>query len=256
MCLMGNEHQRVMVPFLEACSPTYQQIPQKFSKFSTGKLWLTSGFRLGVSEFQTTPEENEGNWLPSAIHQLPFVWFSKCCHSFCFALRHMSGQLDGAWRHEALTQSVFHFFQPGLSTSSVLAQRVCRQGRPAHCRPWSQRSLGFQDYINWVGSCTEDVLNNLNVSGNAFKIFYIKAEPFRCVRSCFYFTWKALLRSNKVRQRLQDLRSALPSAVPQRLGPRVLEKIAATRSSQDADHPGTTWIENCNFNSSSEVPRW
>ena len=101
MCLMGNEHQRVMVPFLEACSPTYQQIPQKFSKFSTGKLWLTSGFRLGVSEFQTTPEENEGNWLPSAIHQLPFVWFSKCCHSFfslCVTCLDSLTELDGGTR--------------------------------------------------------------------------------------------------------------------------------------------------------------
>lgn len=49
---------------------------------------------------------------------------------------------------------------------------------------------------------------------------------FKCACPTCLQTGQALLRSNKVRQRLQDLRSALPSAVPQRLGPRVLEKIA------------------------------
>ena len=111
MCLVGNEHQRVMVPFLEACSPTYQQIPHKFSTFSTGKLWLTSGFRLGVSEFQTTPAKNEGNWLPGAINQLPLVWFSKCCPSFFRFASHVWT----AWSSLTVAQELAPIPVPGLT---------------------------------------------------------------------------------------------------------------------------------------------
>ena len=48
---------------------------------------------------------------------------------------------------------------------------------------------------------------------------------FKCTCPCCLQTGEALLRSNRVRQRLSELRSALPSAVPQGLGVQVLGKI-------------------------------
>lgn len=111
MCLMGNEHQRVMVPFLKACSPTYQQIPHKFSTFSTGKLCLTSVFRLGVSEFQTTPKKTRGIGYPALLISY-HVFDSPSVAAVFF---HMSGQLDGAWRSLTVAQELARIPVPGLT---------------------------------------------------------------------------------------------------------------------------------------------
>lgn len=100
----------------------------------------------------------------------------------------------------------------GLSISSARAQLACSPGRPAHEKFFLLCKSGhlpmFHFYYLQKGNDQDDAVHT-------FDTFTIA-------------TSEALLRSNKVRQRLQDLRSALPSAVPQGLGPPVLEKIAAT----------------------------
>ena len=111
MCLVGNEHQRVMVPFLEACSPTYQQIPQKSSKFSTGKLWLTSGFRLGVSEFQTTPEKTRGIDYPALL--ISYHLFDS--PSVATVLFRFASHVPTAWRSLTVAQELAPIPVPGLT---------------------------------------------------------------------------------------------------------------------------------------------